>query len=241
MKADPDGYTILFSPPESWVGYYYGGVYDVKPTEQLVPIASIVAEPYTMLEVLADSPYKTWVDFVKWGKNKGKATCATGGYGGLGWLLIQDVAKVTGFNLQPVPFTGSGPTKVGLLGGHVDMRTCQPSEAIEMVRAGRTRALAVTSENRIPSFPDTPTFKELGIGGVLEMTRSFWGPPNLPSNIVNKLTKAIEKAAQDPKFIKTAQDEFLYRVEFRTPEKMKASLKLFDDEWGPKWRQALKK
>jgi tripartite-type tricarboxylate transporter receptor subunit TctC len=90
-----------------------------------------------------------------------------------------------------------------------------------MIRAGKSRGLAVSTDKRMAALPDVPTFKELGIGLVLHMTRSIWGPPNLPSNLVDTLTKAMAKAMKDPAFIKVVQDELLYTVDYKPPEEMR--------------------
>jgi tripartite-type tricarboxylate transporter receptor subunit TctC len=241
IKSDPDGYTLGFTTPETWLSYYYSGVYDVKPSDQLVAIANVVSEPYAMIEVLADGPYKTFADLVRVGKQKGVLNSGAGGSRGIPVMIMDDIMKATGLNITVVPFDGSGPNKVALLGGHIDMRTCQPSEAIEMVRAGKTRIIAVSTEKRIKFFEDTPTFKELGVGGVMEMTRAFWGPPGISPAIVNKLTLVIKKAMNDPKFRKIAEEDFLFSVVYRSPEEKKADVQRFDAEWGAKMRETFKR
>jgi tripartite-type tricarboxylate transporter receptor subunit TctC len=135
-----------------------------------------------------------------------------------------------------VPFAGGGPTKIALLGGHIDFRLCQPPEAIAMIRAGKSRGLAVSTDQRMKALPDVPTFKELGLisGELYTLIRGVWGPPKLPSNLVETITKKIEKATKDPTFIKIAQDEFIYTVDYRSPEQVRAFLVKFDKEFGPR-------
>jgi tripartite-type tricarboxylate transporter receptor subunit TctC len=82
-------------------------------------------------------------------------------------------------------------------------------------------------------LPDVPTFKELGIGGTLYLDRAIWGPPNLPADLVNTLTKAIEKATKDPAFIKIAQDELLYTPSYKPPQQMSEEIRNFDKAFGP--------
>ena len=74
------------------------------------------------------------------------------------------------------------------------------------------------------ALPDVPTFKELGLisGELYILTRGIWGPPKLPANMVNPITKVIEKATKDPAFIKVAQDELIYTVDYRSPEEVRA-------------------
>jgi tripartite-type tricarboxylate transporter receptor subunit TctC len=235
IKAKPDGYTLIFSTTEAWVGYYYSKTYDAKPWEQMTPIGNLTSEPYGFVEILAESPSKTWADLVAAAKkNPGKLSAGGPGAGGMMELIHNLLNSASGISTQYVPFAGAGPSKVALLGGHVDYRVCQPTEAIAMIRAGKTRGLAVSTEKRMPSLPDVPTFKELGIGTSILLTRGIWGPAKLPADLVVTLTKAIEKASKDPEFVKVAEEQLLYTVEYRAPDKMRTELLNFDKEFGPK-------
>jgi tripartite-type tricarboxylate transporter receptor subunit TctC len=236
MKAKPDGYTLLFSN-EAWIPRYYAKVYDTKVWEQMTPIGNVTSEPLAFLEVRSESPFKTWADLVKAAKeNPGKLSCGNPGVGSPLDIVFKEITEKAGINIQYVPFAGGGPAKIALLGGHVDMRLCQPPEAIAMIRAGKTRGLAVSTDQRMKALPDVPTFKELGLisGDLYTLIRGVWGPPKLPSNLVNTITKMIEKATKDPAFIKIAQDEFIYTVDYQPPEKVRAFVLKFDKEFGPR-------
>ena len=168
MKAKPDGYTLLFSTTESWLAYYYSKTYDAKVWEQMVPIGNVTSEPYGFVETRIESPFKTWADLVKAAKeNPGKLSCGGPGAGGMMELIMNEITKAAGIQTRYVPFAGAGPSKIALLGGHVDFRVCQPPEAITMIRAGKSRGLAVSTDKRMEAIPDVPTFKELGIGGTI--------------------------------------------------------------------------
>ena len=233
MKAKPDGYTLLLGCTESWVAYYYSGVFDSKIWEQMVPIGNISFEPFGCVEVMSESPFKTWADLVKAAKENPGKLSAGGPGGGIIELINNIITRAAGIKTKYVPFAGGGPAKIALLGGHVDYRVCQPSEAITMIRAGKTRALAVTTDKRMESLPDVPTFKELGIGGVIDSTRAICGPPKLPSDLVNRITKMIEKATKDPEYIKLLYGQFAATAEYRPPEKIKEYLRNVDKELGP--------
>jgi tripartite-type tricarboxylate transporter receptor subunit TctC len=240
MKAKPDGYTLLLSTTEAWVGYYYSGTYDYKVWEKMEPIGTVVSEAYGFIEVRAESPFKTWADLVKAAKeNPGKLTCGLSGAGGIGELIMAELTQASGIKVRYVPFAGSGPSKVAVLGGHVDFRNCQPSNAIDMIRAGQTRGLGVSTDKRMEIFPDIPTFKELG-GPTISQNRAIWGPPKLPSNLIKTLTKMIEDASKDPTFRKIAQNQFVSNVNYQPPEIMKANLEKFDKEFGPKLAEMYK-
>jgi len=236
MKAKPDGYTLLFSN-EAWIPRYYAKVYDTKVWEQMVPVGNVTSESLAFIEVRAESPFKTWADLVKAAReNPGKLSCGNPGVGSPLDIVFKEMTEKAGINIQYVPFAGGGASKIALLGGHVDLRLCQPTEAIALIRAGKSRGLAVSTDQRMKALPDVPTFKELGLlsGELYTLIRGFWGPPKLPSNLVSTITKKIEKATKDPAFIKIAQDEFIYRVDYRSPEQVKAFVLKFDKEFGPR-------
>ena len=237
MKARPDGYTLIFSTTEAWMAYYYSKTYDTKVWEQMVPIGNVTSEPYGFVEARIESPFKTWADLVKAAKeNPGKLSCGNPGVGSPLDIVFKEITEKAGINVRYVPFAGGGPSKTAMLGGHVDFRLCQPTEAIAMIRAGESRGLAVSTDQRMKALPDVPTFKELGLlsGELYTLLRGFWGPPKLPSNLVNTITQKIQKATKDPAFIKIAQDEFIYTVDYRSPEQVKAFLLKFDREFGPR-------
>ena len=241
IKAKPDGYTIILSTNEAWVAYYYSKTYETKVWENMTPIGNITSEPYGFVEVRVESPYKTWADLVKAAKeNPGKLTCGGPGAGGMMEVIMNEITKAAGIQTRYVPFAGAGPSKIALLGGHTDFRVCQPTEAITMIRAGKTRGLAVSTDKRMELLPDVPTFKELGIGESIILTRGVWGPPKLPQNIVNTVTQAMEKATKDPDFVKLVQDQLLYTVEYRPPDRVLRELINFDKRYGPKLAEAYK-
>jgi tripartite-type tricarboxylate transporter receptor subunit TctC len=236
LKAKPDGYTLLFSN-EAWIARYYAKVYDTKVWEQMTPIANVTSEPLAFVEVRAESPFKTWADLIRAAKeNPGKLSAGNPGVGSPLDIVFKEITDQTGVQIRYVPFAGGGASKVAMLGGHVDFRLCQIPEAAASVRAGQSRGLAISTEQRRKDFPDVPTFKELGlkIGDVYTIIRGIWGPPNLPADVVRTLEQMIEKATKDPTFIKIAQDEFSYTVDYRSSEQVKAFVTKFDKEFGPK-------
>ncbi len=181
-------------------------------------------------------------DLVKAAKEKpGQLTCGGPSAGSILEVHLEVINKSAGIETRYVPFAGAGPSGVALLGGHVDFRICQPTEAITMIRAGKTRGLAVSTDKRMEALPDVPTFKELGIGRTAILTRSFWGPPNLPAKIVDFIGKAVEKASKDAKFVKIIQDDLLYTVEYWPAQRVIEQTRNYDKEWGPLLKEILKK
>ena len=241
MKAKPDGYTLILSTSEGWITYYYSKTFDFKAWEQMTPIGNVTSTAYGFFEVRADSPYKTWADLVKAAKeNPGKLTCSGPGSGGMMELLATEAPKAAGVKTVYVPFAGAAPAGTALYGGHVDFRITQPPNAINMIRAGKSRGLAVSTDKRMAALPDVPTFKELGIGPAVYLSGGIWGPPKLPANIVNTLMKMIEKASKDPEFIKITHEQRLQAVDYRSPEKMMADMQNFEKQYGAKLAEMYK-
>ena len=235
MKAKPDGYTLTLFGNESWIGYYYAKTYDTKVWEKLTPIANVSTDPYIIIEVRAESPYKKWADLAKAAKeNPGKLTCGMIGVGGIREVAMDDIAKIVGTEWKYVPFAGAAPSSTALLGGHIDFRIVTPGEAIAMIRAGKTNGLAVSTDERMKALPDIPSFKELGIGESLMLTRGLWGPPNLPRNLVNLITKAAEKAVKDPEFVDLLENQLLCQIKYGPPDKILDPLKAWEKRYGPR-------
>jgi putative tricarboxylic transport membrane protein len=231
LKAKPDGYTLILSSNEAWIGYYYSKTYDFKAWEQMTPVGSMTRSPYGFIEVRVES-YKTWADLAKAAKeNPGKLTCGGPGSGGMSEVLLNEVNRRAGIKTTYVPFAGAAKSGAALYGGHIDFRMCNPVNASPMIKAGKSKGLAISTEKRIQDLPDVPTFKELGIGGTSYLTGGIWGPPKLPANIVKTLTNAIEKATYNPEFMKLIQSRLQF-IHYLDNEALKRNMEDFDKEFG---------
>jgi len=239
MKAEPDGHTLLFASHGALMGYFYSGTYDFRVWEKLTIIAQSGDMPYGFFEVRSDSPFKTWGELVAFAKkNPGKLTCGGPGAGGVMNLNVIEAAKAAGIDVKYVPFAGGGPSGTALLGGHVDFRVCLPPEAYPNVKAGKTRGLAISYGKRLPEMPEVPTFKELGLMEVIPpISYDYWGPPNLPANLVDQISKAVEKAVQDPEYREFCK-RIVYQPVFKNAAELKADIKYFEEKVGPKLEAA---
>ncbi len=234
INSKPDGYTLMFSN-EAWITRYYSKVYDQKVWQQFVPIGSITTEPIAAIEVRNDSPFKTWGDLVAYAKaNPNKLSCGNPGTGSPLDIVFKQLSQEAGIAVQYVPFAGGGASKTALLGGHIDFRLCQTTEAKSMVDAGETRLLVVSGSTRDEIFPDVPTFEELGLKTVTSYRyiRGFWGPMGLSQDIIDTLGAAIERATKDPDFIKLATQN-AYTVEYKDAKSVKDLVDAFDRDFGP--------
>ena len=108
------------------------------------------------------------------------------------------LARQEGYKVSHIPYKGAGPALTDLLAGHVKLGTMTFSSAAEQIRAGKVLALAVSTEKRIPNFPDIPTFREVGQDLVAATWFSLSGPARLPSDIVQKTSQETLNAMQLP-------------------------------------------
>jgi tripartite-type tricarboxylate transporter receptor subunit TctC len=235
MKSAPDGHTLMLAGHVALMGYYYSGSYDSKVWEQMTILGQTGQMPWGMLEVRADSPFKTWADLVSFAKkNPGKLSAGGPAPGGMMNLIVLETAKSAGFDITYVPFAGGGPSGAALLGGHIDYRVAQPPEVYPNAKAGKTRGLAVAFPNRVPEMADVPTFKELGIMfDVPVFGFDYWGPPNMPAGLADQISKAIEQALKDPEFIEMAK-RLIYQPVFVGPDALRESMRNFERNIGPK-------
>ncbi len=234
MKADPDGYTLLCASSEALIGYFYSVTYDFKIWEKLSIISQGGDTPYGLLEVRNESPFQTWADLVSFAKkNPGKLTCGGPGAGGVMNLIVIETAKAAGIDVKYVPFAGSGPATVALLGGHLDYRACLLADGYPNVKSGRTRGLAMSYANRIPEMPNVPTFKEVGLMEMpLTQGMDFWGPPNFPEGLFNQISRAIETAVKDTSFLEFCR-RVGYQPVFKNSQTRKEDARLFEKNIGP--------
>ncbi len=190
--------------------------------EDFAPIMHFGAPP-SGLVVRADSPWKTLKEFVEYAKvNPGKVTYSSMGIGSPMHLAMEFIAKQEGIQWTHVPYPGSGPAFTALLGGHV-MAQSGSSESYPHIRAGTVRLLAIHHEKRFRSFPDAPTFRELGYDFINESVFMFAGPKGISPSIVKKLDEAFRKGMEDPEFIQTMEKMEIV-VSYRGSEDLKKYL-----------------
>ncbi|HSR14047.1 MAG TPA: tripartite tricarboxylate transporter substrate-binding protein, partial [Thermodesulfobacteriota bacterium] len=165
-------------------------------------------------------------------QNPGKISCGAPSAGGVFELTFNQITKTAGIQGKFVPFSGSGPSKVALLGGHIDFRVCTTSEAAPSIKAGQSKGVAISTDKRYELLPDVPTFKELGLGDAIWLNRAIWAPPGVPKEILSTLSKAVEKATQDAGFIRLVEDKFSYKVNYFSGQKVQEEMKSFEDRYG---------
>ena len=197
-KAAPDGYNVLMALsslvvlPEADRILQRSPMFEVN---QLIPIARMTADP-TVLVVRADSPWKTYADFIAHARaNPGRISFGSSGNYGTMHVPMEQLKGATGTFMLHVPYTGAGPAIVGLLGGQVEALASGPASVAGHIKSGRMRALAHWGEGRLALLPDVPSFKELGVNITYLQWAGLFAPAGTPQPVVDKLREAARAAA----------------------------------------------
>lgn len=199
-KAKPDGYYVLMALSSIVVLPEADRVLKRNPMftlDQLKPVARFTADP-TALVVRADSPWKTYQDFIAHVKAKpGMVTFGSSGNYGTMHVPMEQLKAATGTYMLHVPYTGAGPAVLALLAGQVDALATGPSSVMQHVRSGRLRVLAHWGEGRLAALPEVPSFKELGVPISYSQWAGMFVPAGTPEPVVAKLRQAAKAAAED--------------------------------------------
>jgi len=200
-RAKPDGYTLLMALSSIVVLPEADKVLQRSPMyrlDQLKPIARFTADP-TVLVVRADSPWKTYAQFMAHVKsNPGKVSFGSSGNYGTMHVPMEQLKAATSSHMLHVPYSGAAPAVMALLSGQVDALSTGPASVVQQVRAGKLRALAHWGEGRLAVMPDVPSFKELSVPVVYSQWTGLFAPAGTPVAVIEKLRQAAKFAAQDP-------------------------------------------
>jgi tripartite-type tricarboxylate transporter receptor subunit TctC len=199
VHAVPDGYSlVLLGPPAAINATLYDKL-NFNVIRDIAPVASIARAP-NVLEVSLSVPVKTVPEFIAYAKaNPGKLNMASAGVGTSPHVSGELFKMMTGVNLVHVPYRGAAAAITDMLSGQVQVFFDNLPSSIEYIKAGKLRALAVTTTTRSDALPDLPTVGEFVPG--YEATPS-WGvgvPKNTPAEIIDKLNKEINAGLADPK------------------------------------------
>ena len=192
-----------------------------------------------MLFVRPSLPVKNLKEFVEYAKaNPGKLNYGSSGIGATTHLAAELLKSLAKINIVHVPYKGGGPALIGLMGGEIDMVVSATSAALPQIQAGKVRALAVLSNERLPSLPNVPTAKEAGIDNC-EVT-SWYGilaPAGTPRDIVNRLNAEWIKIAAMPDTKEKMQNAGFEPLS-STPEQFSEFLKTEIVRWAKVIKEA---
>ena len=206
-RAEPDGYTLLMTLSSLAVLPEADRLFD-RPVQyevsQFAPIARVLADP-TLLAVPTSSPWRSLHDFVDDAKMRpGEIPYGSSGPYGTLHVAMEMFAASAGIKLLHVPFRGAGPALTALLGGTVQALASAPGTLKQQVDEGRMRVLANWGAERIASFPDLPTFRELGYKDVeFYIWAGLFAQSALPAPIMMRLREAMADAVKGPEVTKT--------------------------------------
>jgi tripartite-type tricarboxylate transporter receptor subunit TctC len=199
VRAPPDGYTLLLVGPPHVINATLYDKLNFNFIRDIAPVASISRE-HNVMVVHPSFPAKTVPEFIAYAKaNPGKVSLASAGIGAGTHVCGELFQVMTGVKLVHVPYRGTGPALTDLLGGQVQVMFASMPSAIEYIRAGTLRALAVTIATRSPLLPNIPAMAEFVPGYEAFFVYGLGTPRNTPTEIVEKLNKEINAGLADTK------------------------------------------
>jgi len=199
VRAPADGYTLLLVGTPAAVNVTLYDKLSYNFIRDIAPVASIIRQPLIML-VNPSLPVKTVREFIAYAKaNPGKINMAPAGNGTSQHVSGELFKIMAGIDMVHVPYRGTAPALTDLLGGQVQVYFATQGPSIEYIRAGKLRALAVTTAARSEALPDLSTVGEFLPGFEASLVYGLGAPKNTPAEIVDKLNKEINAALSDPK------------------------------------------
>ena len=199
VRAPADGYTLLLVGAYNAINATLYEKLNFNFIRDIAPVASIGRVPLMMV-VNPSVPAKTVPEFIAFAKaNPGKISMASAGNGSTPHVAGELFKMMAGIDMVHVPYRGNGPAITDLLGGQVQVLFAGRPEAIEHIRAGRLRPLAVTDTTRLEALPGVPTVGEFVPGYEASAWFGVGAPKNTPSQIIDKLNEAINVGLADPK------------------------------------------
>jgi tripartite-type tricarboxylate transporter receptor subunit TctC len=199
VRAPADGYTLLLVTTTNAVNATLYNNLDFNLTRDIAPVASLFLVPNVMV-VNPGVPAKTVPEFIAYAKaNPGKINMASTGNGTQPHVSGELFNMMAGVNMVHVQYRGAPPALTDLLGGQVQVYFASTTISIEHIRAGKLRALAVTTAKRSEALPDIPTVGHFLPGYETSLWFGVGAPKNTPAEIIDKLNKEINAGLADPK------------------------------------------
>ena len=237
-RANADGHTLLLANPSLGLSQHIYPKLAYRPLQDFAYVGQYGIVP-NVLVVRPDLPVKSVPELIAYArKNPGKLNYASNGYGTSPQMSMELFKAMSGTFIVHIPFRGSGPAVASLLAGETDLMFDNLPPVLPQIRAGKMRALAVTSTARSSVAPELPTLDESGLKGY-EVTAWFGlaAPAATPRDVVNRLNQALNRTTADPQ----VRGDLVGRgatVLQGTPEQFAAFVKAEIEKWGPVVKRA---
>jgi len=231
VKAPPDGYTLLMiGSNNAWNVTLYDNL-RFNFIRDIAPVASIYRGP-AVLVVHPSFPAKSVPELIAYAKsNPGQINMASGGVGSTQHVYGELFKMMTGVDMRHVPYRGGGPALTDLLAGQVSVMFDTLATSIEHIRAGKLRALAVTSATRSEVLPDIPTVGEFVPGYEGTGWQGVGAPRNTPTAIIDRLNQEINAGLADPR-MKARITDFGYTVFASSPADFRTFIAAYTEKWA---------
>ena len=199
VRASADGYTLLIAGSSAAINATLFEKLNFNFARDTAPIASIVRVPQVM-QVNPSLPVQSVPEFIAYAKaNPGRIAMGSGGNGSPAHVIGEYFKLMTGTDLTHVPYRGAAPAVTDLLGGQIQVAFTEMATSLGHIRAGKLRALAVTTASRTEALPDIPTLGEFIPGFEASQWVGLVAPRDTPSTIIGKLNSEINAALGDPR------------------------------------------
>ena len=231
-KSPADGYTLMVGTIGIHAAYASYSKLNYKPADELQPIM-VIGESPNVVVVPANSKYKSFADFLAEARtNAGKINYASAGPGSSVHMVTELFQLATGQRMNHVPYRGSGPALVDLIGGQVDVMFDNISSAMPHIQSGKLRVLAVTGPKRDPRLPEIPTIAESGVSGY---SGTSWftlaAPAGLQMPLVEKLNRDAQRILANPE-VRSRYNQLGIEYEPNSPAQAKAFFLTETHKWN---------
>jgi tripartite-type tricarboxylate transporter receptor subunit TctC len=230
-RAAPDGYTLMFSHSGPLaIDAALHSKLSYHPLKSFAPVSLVAASPYVLV-VTPATPAKSVKELVALAKSRpGKFNFASGGIG-TGLHMSGELFNLAaGLKVGHVPYKGAGPGMAALMAGEVDMMFNGVSAALPQVKAGRLRALAISTAQRSPLLPDLPAVAESGLRFETSGWYALVAPAGTPKAVTGKLQSSLHKALNTPEMKGRLAAQGIDGIA-STPEQLSEHLRVELDKW----------